>query len=109
MASSITLKIGQEVTFTTLVLDAYGASTSGSVTTYTSSDPTVAILANNGSFTPGTIPINSVSTNSIRALKNGEATITVNVDGSIMNTIDVTVNSPEASELEFVFGTPIPS
>lgn len=107
MAGSITLQVNQSVSFTTMIADSYGSATSAHTINYISSDPTVAVLANNGVFVQGSLPQNSVSTNTITAIKNGTAIITITIDGGIViNTINVSVNTPPPAEINFVFGTP---
>ena len=109
MANDLTMQVNSSISITTSIIDAYGAATSAKTINYISSDPSVATLANSGTFIAGLVPLNSSSTNTIYAIGNGTATITVTVDGTLMGTIDIVVNSPPPSGLVFVFGTPIQS
>ena len=108
MSTPITLQVHQFVSVTTRIIDAYGVSTSAKTINYVSSDPTVAILDDAGDFVQGTDPQNSVSTNVIRGLSNGIATISVTADGTLIDTIVVTVQSNPPAALVFIFGTPSP-
>ena len=108
MASNITLQVGQSVPVTTRIIDGYGSLSSAHVITYISSDPVIAIVAEQGSFVPNTVPLNSISTNTITGLTNGICVVTVSVDGSVQDVINVTVNSPPPAALVFIFGTPTP-
>lgn len=105
MASSVTLKIGQSVAVTANIVDGYGNPAPANQINWISDTPVVAIVSNN-SFVPGTE--NTVSTNTITGINNGSATITCTVNGTIMNTVVVTVSSPAPSLIDFVLGTPVP-
>lgn len=109
MSATINLQTGQSVVFTTRVIDAYGALASGHTINYVSSDPLIAIVDEQGSFEPNTVPINSISNNTIRGLTNGSCVITVSIDGTlVIDTVNVVVNSPPPAALVFVFSTPTP-
>lgn len=108
MATNISLQVNQLVSVTTRIIDAYGVSTSAKTINYVSSDPTVAILDEAGDFVQGTDPQNSVSTNTIRGLSNGVATITVTADGVLTDTLIVTVHSNPPAGFVFIVGTPTP-
>ncbi len=105
MASSVTLKIGQSVAVTANIVDGYGNPAPSNQISWISSAPAIAIVSSNG-FVPGTE--NTVSTNTITAISNGSATVTCTVNGSVINTIAVTVSSPAPSLIDFVIGTPTP-
>ena len=108
MSATISLNVNESISVTTIINDAYGAATSAKNVNYVSSDPTIAILANSGTFVAGSNPQNSVSTNVITGIKNGSAVVTVTIDGSVVvDTISVTVHTNPPAELTFVFGTPI--
>lgn len=110
MSNTINLTVNESVSVTTLILDGYGIATTAQTINYLSSDPTIITLANSGVFVPGSIPQNSVSTNVIKGLKNGTATITITINGgTVIDTINVVVNSPAPASLSFIFGTPIPA
>jgi uncharacterized protein YjdB len=109
MSGSITLRINQSVTFTTLIDDSYGASTSAKTINYISNNPDVAVVGNPGNFVVGSVPQNSVSTNTITGISNGSAVISVTIDGGIViDIISVTVESNPPAKLNFIFGTPTP-
>lgn len=105
MASNVTLKIGQSVAVTANIVDGYGNPAPADQITWFSNSPATAIVSNN-SFVPGTE--NTVSTNTITAISNGSAVVTCTVNGTLMNTINVTVSSPAPSLIDFVIGTPAP-
>jgi uncharacterized protein YjdB len=110
MASSITLKVNQSISFTSTISDAYGVSASAKNINYVSSNPSVVILANSGTFVAGSIPQNSVSNNVLTGVSNGSATITITIDGgAVIDTISVVVESLPPAELTIVFGTPTPA
>lgn len=108
MAGTINLQVHQSVSFTSRIIDAYGVLTSAKTISYISSDPTIAILDDAGDFIPNTDPINSQSTNVIRGLSNGTATISVVADGVLTDTITCIVHSNPPAAFVFVFGTPTP-
>lgn len=105
MSSSVTLKIGQTVAVTANIVDGYGNPAPSSQISWISDSPAIAIVSNN-SFVPGTE--NTVSTNTITAINNGSAIVTCTVNGTLMNTVNVTVSSPAPSLIDFVLGTPVP-
>jgi hypothetical protein len=93
------------VAVTANIVDGYGNPAPADQITWFSNSPNTAIVSNN-SFVPGTE--NTVSTNTIIAISNGSAVITCTVNGTLMNTVNVTVSSPDPSLIEFVIGTPAP-
>lgn len=105
MSSSTTLKIGQTIAVTANLVDSYGNPAPATQISWISSAPAIAIVSNN-SFFPGTD--NTVSTNTITAIANGTAVITCTVNGTLMNTINVTVSSPSPTIIDFILGTPAP-
>lgn len=104
MASNTTLKIGQTISVTADITDAYGNPAPANQISWISNAPSIAIVSNN-SFLPGTE--NTVSTNTITAISNGSAVVTCTVNGNVLNTINVTVNSPAPTQIVFILGTPI--
>lgn len=109
MAGSISLRINQSVSVSTHILDSYGSATSAATINYISLNPEVAILANQGVFTPGVVPQNSLSTNIITGIGAGTTTVEVRIDGdTLIDTISVSVSAPPPESLSFVFGTPAP-
>ena len=107
MASDLTMYAQTSIPVQMLVLDSYGnGANGGSQIIWESSDPTIAILSMPSAFVSGTPIQNSVSTNTIQALKGGSCVITVSIlGGSIIGTIDLTVNQPPPASLQFIFGT----
>jgi uncharacterized protein YjdB len=109
MASSITLLINESVSITNLIVDAYGNPASSKQVVYSSSNPSVATLANSGTFVVGSIPQNSVSVNTINAVGAGTAIVTITLDGGlVVDPITVIVNAPIPNSITTIFGTPIP-
>jgi hypothetical protein len=106
-SANITLQANTEVSVTTLIIDAYGVSTSAQSINYISSEPSIVVLANAGTFLPDTSPKNSVSTNIIKALAAGVSVISVTINGSLLiETITATVIENAPTDMTFVFGTP---
>lgn len=105
MSSTTTLKIGQSIAVTADITDGYGNPAPASQISWMSDSPAIAIVSNN-SFVLGTD--NTVSTNTITAINNGTANITCTVNGTIINTVIVTVSSPAPTQIVFILGTPTP-
>lgn len=108
MSSSVTMKIGQVVSYTITCSDAYGNAAPGQTLTTVSSAPNIAMVTNH-SFTAGSD--NTVATQVISAISNGTAIITMTVStslGTISNTIDVTVDSPDPTIINIIMGQPSP-
>lgn len=109
MANVVNLHVNQSVSFSTLILDSYGIATSAKTINYLSNNPNVAVLGSAGSFVVGSIPQNSISTNTITALSNGSATITITINGDVViDTIEVNVETLPPNKITIVFGTPTP-
>ncbi len=106
--ASTTLKIGQSISFTTNCVDSYGNPAPGQIITTASSAPQIAMVTNN-TFLPGSN--NTIATNVITAISNGNSIITITINtnsGIITNTIDVTVASPDPTIIDIILGQATP-
>ncbi len=102
---SVTLKIGQSVPVTANIVDDNGNPATAGQIAWVSDTPAIATVTNN-SFVSGSN--NTVSTNTITGIANGEATVTCTVDGQVINTVDVLVDSPSPTVVDLILGTPTP-
>lgn len=105
---TINLNVGQSVPITANILDAYGTAVPAGSITYISNDLNVATLATQGSFITGTNPVNSLSTNIVYGVANGSTTIQIIVNGTLIQLVDVVVNTNPPSSIQVIVGTPSP-
>ncbi len=108
MSVSATMKIGQTLAYTITCADAYGVAAPGQTISTYSSAPAIAMVTNN-SFVVGSD--NTVANQVITAIANGTAIITTaitTIGGTLLNEIDLTVDSPEPTVINIILGQPTP-